>query len=219
VRLALVPSPLLGPATWTLAGDALRALGHDVTVVPRPAASPRRPADLLDHLRRHTSDADVLVVHSNAGLYAPHLPAGRIVFVDAALPPAAGSYAMAPAAMHGFLTDLADLDGLLPPWTGWWEEAQLAPLLPDAATRAAVEAEQHRLPLSYFAAQLEAPDGWTGRPAGYLAFGDSYEAERAQAQGWGWSVTTLAGVHLHQLVDPARVAVEVHALVLEESRS
>jgi hypothetical protein len=48
--IALLGSPLLGPAVWRPAADALVARGSDVLVVPAPAAAPRRPDDVLAHL-------------------------------------------------------------------------------------------------------------------------------------------------------------------------
>ena len=78
------------------------------------------------------------------------------------------------------LESLADDDGLLPPWTQWWDD--LSGLFPDDATRAAIEAGQPRLPLSYFTATLPVPDGWASGPCAYLAFGDTYAEEVAFAR-------------------------------------
>jgi hypothetical protein len=47
--------------------------------------------------------------------------------------------------------------------------------------------------MTYFTATLEAPVGWTSKPAAYLAFGDTYDAERTHARRWGWPVETLQG--------------------------
>ena len=85
-------------------------------------------------------------------------------------------------------------------------------VFPDAETRAEVEAEQPRLPLSYFRARLRVPDGWARRPCAYLAFGDTYAEEVAFAREHGWPVTVLDGRHLHQLHDPAAVGAAVVAL-------
>lgn len=72
------------------------------------------------------------------------------------------------------LADKADSDGLLPPWTSWWDEANLAGLFPDPEVRARVEREQPRLPLSYFSAQLPVPFGWdTGLQALLMTIGFS----------------------------------------------
>ncbi len=118
--------------------------------------------------------------------------------------------------MHDFLCGLVGADGLLPPWTEWWSEEELAALLPDPASRSAVAAEQHRLPLSYFTATLDAPAGWTDGPAAYLAFDDTYQVERENAERWGWRVHTLPGKHLHQLVDPKGVAAAVDGLLRQQ---
>ena len=91
------------------------------------------------------------------------------------------------------LSGKADTDGLLPPRTRWWDEDDVASLFPDAATRAPIEREQPRLHLSYFEASLTASPGWDNRPMAYLAFGDIYAAERADADHRGWPTTTLAG--------------------------
>ncbi len=86
-------------------------------------------------------------------------------------------------------------------------------LFPDPRPRAAVEREQRRLPLSYFAADVPTPAGWERLPAAYLAFGDTYADERAEAVRRGWPTETLPGGHLHQLVDPAGVAEAVLRLL------
>jgi hypothetical protein len=219
-RLVLVPSPLLGPSVWQPVSDVLRADGWDVSVVPRPATAPRDAGEVLAHLLGHVP-ADhpvVLVPHSNAGLYVPALSGARdvvaCVFVDALLPPASGPAPLAPAGLLGALEHLADPAGVLPPWTGWWSEEQLRPLFGDDgradAARAAVEADQHRLPLAYFRGTVAVPAGGPTGPAAYLAFGDTYAAERGTAAGRGWPVRTLTGGHLHQLVEPRAVA---HAVV------
>lgn len=219
--LALLASPLLGPAVWRPAAAALRGLGWRVLLVPRSVEAPRQPQDVLEHLLSELpADQQVAVVaHSNAALYVPALAAERrvvaAVFADAALPPAAGSTLLVPVGMHRFIADLAGLDGLLPPWTQWWDEQQLAPLFPDSAARAAVEAEQHRLPLGYFTATLDVPAGWAERPAAYLAFSDTYHAEREQAERWGWPVRKLLGEHLHLLMDPKGVAAALDDLLRE----
>src|SRR6478609_6627759 len=137
--LLLVPSPLLGPATWAPVADLLG--GRVATVDAVMGASTGR------------SDV-VLVVHSNAGLWAPLL-ASRLdvqatVYVDAALAGHGADTALAPPRFLELLETLADPDGVLPPWTQWWADDDVRDLFPDAATRAAVEAEQPRLPLSYF---------------------------------------------------------------------
>lgn len=113
--------------------------------------------------------------------------------------------------MLGFLRGLADEDALLPPWTQWWSEEDVAPLFPDAAARAAIESEQPRLPLSYFSDAV--PAARLELPCAYLAFGQTYAEELARAEQSGWPVAQVAGHHLHMLVDPPSVAERIRGLL------
>lgn len=211
VRLALLASPLLGPAVWTPVADVLRRQGWEVLVPPAYPA-PTGPDDVLAHLRGSipVRSPVVLVPHSNAGLYVAALaashPVRALVFTDAGLPSDGPATPAAPPGLRAFLADLVERDGRLPVWSRWWPEDEVAGLFPDRGTRAAVEAEQARLPAAYFDATVPSPPGWQDRPAAYLAFGETYAAERDDAHARGWPVATLAGGHLHQLVEPGAVA-------------
>ena len=206
----LVPSPLLGPATWRPVERWLQQHGHHAQTVDLGARS-RTPDAVLDAVVAAAGHHEVVLVpHSNAGLYAPHLATlvhvRATVFVDAALPAPAdegGTTALAPAGFLSFLRTLADDDEMLPPWTQWWDD--VAGLFPDDATRAAVEVEQQRLPLSYFTGRVPVPPGWQTRTSAYVAFGDTYAEERDLATAAGWPTRTLVGGHLHQLHDPSAV--------------
>lgn len=207
--LVLVGSPLLGGAAWRPVASLLDAR----TVTPVGGSAAEVLASLLDQI---PDEPDlVLVPHSNAGLYVGAVAAQRgvraVVFVDAGIPAPDGPTPTAPAQALGFLGSLVDDEGRLPPWTRWWPEEDVAALFPDAATRAAVEAEQPRLPLSYFSDAV--PPAELHVPCGYLAFGDTYAEEAARATDSGWPVTRLEGRHLHLLVDPPAVAEEIRRLV------
>ena len=202
VTYLLVPSPLLGPASWRPVADALRRAGH--------AAEVRRTEEVPAH---GSEGGDVVLVpHSNAGLRVPALvqPVAAVatVYVDAALPIGArGHTTAAPAKFRDAHRRLADEHGVLPPWTQWWDD--LGDLFPDDESRAAVEAEQPRLPLSWFDEQIPVPADWAGTPSGYLAFGETYAEEQSFARAQGWPVRVIAGRHLHQLHDPDGVAAAV----------
>jgi hypothetical protein len=217
--LCLLPSPLLGPACWRPVADALSADGWEVAGVPAPRRPPRTGADVLgSYLAAIPDDRDVVLIpHSNAGLFVPALAARRravgYVFVDAGLPQATDRVPMIPAEFRDMLAGMADGDGMLPPWTRWWDGEDVSALFPSARVRAEVEAEQQRLPLSYFAETVSIPPGWPDRPGAYLAFGDTYAAERAAAAARGWPVVTLAGEHLHMVVDPPGVAAAIAGLM------
>jgi hypothetical protein len=198
----LVPSPLLGPASWRPVANALRRMGHEAQV--RRVEEVAAPGG--------EGGGVVLVPHSNAGLRVPALVeaagAAATVYVDAALPiGATGHTTAAPAKFRDAHRRLADEHGVLPPWTQWWDD--LGDLFPDDETREAVEAEQPRLPLSWFDERIPVPDRWAARPSAYLAFGDTYAEEQSFARAQGWPVRVIAGRHLHQLHDPAGVAVAV----------
>ncbi len=216
----LIPSPMLGPQTWRGVEAWLRGQGHDAQVVD-PGPLPRTPARVLDSVVAAAPDRPVVLVpHSNAGYYAPHLAtlvdARATVYVDAALP-GTGSEGedtpLAPPAFLDFLQALADDDGVLPPRTEWWDD--VTDLFPDSSTRQAVEREQPRLPLTYFTSRVPVPAGWTGRRAAYVAFGETYAEERDRAHDLGWLTRTLAGGHLQMLQDSA----EVGQAILDLSRA
>lgn len=219
LALALLSSPLLGPAVWRPVAERLSQRGWTVIQPPQPAVAPRFPDDVLRCVLDALPDNQdlVLIPHSNAGLYVPALSVRRrvvgYVFVDAGLP---AQYGHAPLAPPGFLEVLvqkADRDGLLPPWTDWWDQADLAPLFPDVDTREQVEREQRRLPLSYFRQSVPVPQHWDGLPGAYLAFGETYATDRGEAAKRGWPVITLLGGHLHMLVDADQVAAETATLL------
>jgi hypothetical protein len=102
---------------------------------------------------------------------------------------------------------------MLPPWTTWWGSSSFDSLVPDPALREAVGREAQPLPLAYFRSSLPVPSGWDRMPCAYLAFGDTYAEERAEAVRRGWPVRTLDGRHLHMLVDPDAVATVIEALL------
>ena len=216
--LALLGSPLLGPAVWEPVAAVLRDRGWRV-VIPGPYPAVTLPEDAVEHLLEALPAGVplVLVPHSNAGLYVATLAAGLavrgVVFVDAGLPGPGPATPTAPPAFRDFLAGLAGPDDRLPVWSDWWPPDEFAGLFPDEHSRAAVGAEQQRLPLGYFDADVPTPAGWRSLPAAYLAFGDTYAAERVEAEGRGWPTATLPGRHLHLLVDPLAVADTLHALL------
>lgn len=227
--LVLLPSPLLPALVWHPVARRLASAGWSVAEVAaagtltdqpgtadRPGTAEQVRAWFLDAI---PTDRDaILIPHSNAGLYVPCLVAERrvagYVFVDAGLPPAAGEVRLAPEEFTDFLAAKADRDGMLPPWTQWWDE-DISGLFPSEEVREQVERGQPSMPLSYFAGSLAAPPGWDDRPGAYLGFGSTYAAERAAAAARGWPTAVLDGQHLHQLVDPDRVAAEIQALLAQ----
>ena len=218
-RVLLLPSPLLPRLSAVPFLDALAARLWDAKrrdVAVDVAAFPATATDavaVLGAFRRwvELEPPDLVLTHSNGGRYAalaaPGIP---VVHVDAALPPEHGDATMAPEGLLDHLARMADDDGLLPPWTRWWPEEDVAAVLPDAEVLAGIRAEEQRMPLSYFRSRLGAPEGWVDRPQAYLAFGDTYAEETSFALEHGWPTTVLDGaLHLHHLVEPDAVAAAV----------
>ena len=210
-RVVILPSPLLGPASYLPLAGILRERGLATVVASLPAGEVMPGGVLhtfgavIDH---HA--ATVLVAHSNAGYYAPALASARdlpVVFMDAALPAAGvAETRLAPAAFAEFIETLPLSDGLLPPWPSWWDRADVAALFPDDDWLDRVTREAPRLPPEYFTTPLPVPLGWEARPAAYLGFGDTYVEELTLAEGLGWVVRREAGHHLAHLAEPDRVA-------------
>ena len=221
----LVHSPSVGPLTWAPIKKRLHDSGA-VTIVPTlVAVADAEPPfwQKVAELTREAIDtlpADqpiVIVAHSNAGLFVPAVvaaaprPVTGCIFVDAALPSTSGPTAVAPPELLDFLRPKAN-GGRLPQWTEWWDDADIAPMFPDADVRRAVSAEQPRLPLSYYEEQVPVPAGWDSRPCAYLLFGPPYDAMARDAAQRGWVVKEDAGLHLHQLVDPDAVTRSIIAI-------
>ena len=218
-RFVLIHSPSVGPRTWQPVASRLTALGWEAAVPSLLHITDEGPPfwpQVVEAVRARLGTAEqgqgpVLVAHSNAGLFIPVIAAampGQVrgcIFVDAALPPLSGAAPVAPPELLALLRDKAS-DGLLPRWTDWWDEEEVAPLFPDQATRQAVTEEEPRLPLAYYEASVPVPTGWDARPCAYLLFGPPYDELAGEARGRGWTVQRLPGRHLHQLVDPDGVA-------------
>lgn len=200
----LVHSPLVGPLTWAPVADRLHAAV--------PSLLDLRPPywrSIAEKVAAAITEPTIVVAHSNAGLFLPVIaeaaPVLGCLIVDGRLPGYGDR-------VHDFLRPMVRADGLLPPWTQWWGDADVAQLMPDEQTRAAVCAEEPRLPMEYFEEQIPAPPGWAAKPCGYLRFSTPYVAEAEEAARRGWAVEHLPGGHLHQLIDPAAVAERIVAM-------
>jgi hypothetical protein len=108
----------------------------------------------------------------------------------------------------------ADDHGMLPVWTQWWDEQDVASLFPDDTIRSIVERQQRRLPLAYFGDFVHAAPGWANRPCAYLAFGDGYATEAARAREHGWPVQGVNGDHLEMLFHPDEVGRAIISLLV-----
>ncbi|HYK31971.1 MAG TPA: alpha/beta fold hydrolase [Streptosporangiaceae bacterium] len=213
IRLVLVHSPLVGPATWSRVAPMLAKRGYDVriadlgdTLAHGPPFS-RRQVDVI--ARCAAGEPAILIGHSGAGaLLAPAgLAAGGAlgyVFVDAGLPnPGRSHMSTMPPNLADQLRQMADRDGWLPPWPQWWGEDGLAELIADSGIRRRFAAECPKLPLAMFDELM--PEG-RDAPGAYLQLSEAYDKPAAQASERGWPLIKLASHHLVPLTDPATVA-------------
>jgi hypothetical protein len=211
----LVHSPLVGPTSWLPVARELDRRGR-VAVVPSLLGVAEAPVPKWRHIPQavqaatsHLTGRIALVGHSGAGLLLPVIAdaidtdVGALIFVDSFLPPAAGSYRLAPTEFAEELRAMAS-DGVLPPWSRWFGDDAMRELVPDADLRVALEREMAPLPLSYFEAAVPAPTGWRRRPCAYLLLSpDPYGHSAAEAEDLGWPVREIPGVqHLAIATDP-----------------
>lgn len=210
MRITVLPSPLLGPATYRPLAAALADAGHETAVAK---VSGRSVPEVLAAFAAQAAGGDVLVPHSNAGRFAGALGDSvaaepvRTIYMDATLPeqpPGVG--------LERLLRTMADEDGVLPGWTDWWPTEEVDALLP-GPWRTTVEAEQGRWPLDFLLRDPEPVVDWKARPSAFLGFGETYGSERRTAEALGWPVRVLDGTHLHHLHDPAGVAAAVDELL------
>lgn len=214
--LVLVHSPSVGPGTWRPVAQRLTNQGLDAVVPDLRRVTEFGPPywnsvaqNVVEAAGQLESHGPVLLVaHSNAGLFLPVVAEAlteRVVgavFVDAALPAREGSSPVAGPELVQWLRSLADDQGLLPRWTDWWPEEEVAALLPDPLVRAELVAEQARLPLDYYEQSVPVPPQWLSVPCAYLQFNEAYAREADQMRRAGWPTDHMPGEHLHQVVDP-----------------
>jgi pimeloyl-ACP methyl ester carboxylesterase len=224
-RLLLVHSPLVGCGTWQPVAKVLAADGYAVTV---PDLAGTVTAGPPYHLRQARVIADsaagqpvILIGHSGAGplLATAGMMLGEgvrgYVFVDAGLPTPGRSWMeTVPPDLAAQLRGMADSRGWLPPWSRWWDEEELAALLPDPVLRQRFAAECPRLPLAMFEEAHPLIPGWPNAPGGYIQLSEAYDDDAARAGELGWPVRKQQlSHHLGLLTAPGRVAGEIRELV------
>ncbi|HEU5152831.1 MAG TPA: hypothetical protein VFU19_20235 [Iamia sp.] len=198
MRAVLVHSPAVGPSTWRWVAEALTRRGHAVTVPDlRPAVATGDPAAFV--AAALAPEADVVVGHSGAGPLVAGA-GGRVVLVDAGFPAEGAD----PFVAH--LRGLA-VDGVLPPWSTWFGPDVVAGMVPDPARRAAVRADEPRVPLAFY----EAPRPATTLPAagGYVLLSEAYRPDAERAAAHGWTVGEVPTSHLGLVTHPGEVATAI----------
>jgi hypothetical protein len=221
MQFSLLHSPLVGPSTWQWVGEALFESGHEVAVpdLRDAAVTGDRDALIAAAVAAIPPEwtAPVVVGHSGAGSLLPSV-AGRLgtasrtlVFVDAGLPPCAGT-----ATPGGdFIERLRALavDGVLPTWSTWWGDDAMALLVPDADRRRVLEAEMPQIPLSYFETPFAVPAGWCEGRGSFLLLSESYRDDAERSRALGWPTVERVGGHLDIVNDPDGIARTIVELV------
>ena len=136
-----------------------------------------------------------------------------LVFVDAVLPyPGRTCLENAPDWLADAMRRLNGPDGRLAPWNRWFPDDPLPHLIPDAAARAACEADLPRTPFAFLEALSKPSSAWERLPSGYLQLSKGYEATAAMALARGWPVERLRLHHLAMATHAQEVAAAVQQL-------
>jgi hypothetical protein len=218
--IVLVPSPLLGPFSWSLVAGELESRGRHTVISADPDDSPlsepawRQTTDgVVATLQAVPSDRPVaLIGHSNAGPLLPAIgssvaqPVVAYVFVDARLPHGGVSRLDAVAAVDPAVA--AERRAALEAGRPYpaWSDMDLSELLPDPEVRQSLLAELRPRGLAYWIEPLPEVPGWPDAPCAYLLFSSPYRSEADRARRDGWRTRELPAGHFHQLVDPPAVA-------------
>ncbi|MGH9265918.1 MAG: alpha/beta hydrolase [Acidimicrobiales bacterium] len=193
--------------------EELRGRGLEV-VVPSlvEAARAGEWARCVDVVVRSAPAGEVVLVgHSGAGPLLPAIaariepPPGRLVFVDASVPPSGGDVALAPEAFLPSLPWLAR-EGLLPRWSEWFGPGAMDALVPDPERRGTVVDELVELPVSYFAGRVPLPTGWDVGNAAFVLLSDPYRDDAREAALRGWAIHELPYGHLGIVNRPEVIA-------------
>jgi hypothetical protein len=226
--MMLLPSPLVGVESWGRLPEALGRGGVAAVAVAvdgddRPPfaeryvrgavegvlAAPAQPGPpvLIGH-----SGAGPLLAAVGAGLRAAGRPCAGYLFCDAGLPQDGANRLELlavedPAMAEAFRAEL-EQGGRFPEWG----DAELAPLVPDPAARAALIGSLRPRGLAFFTEPLPPAAGWPDAPCGFLRLSAAYDTWAAAAAARGWPTAGLDAGHFHPLVDPDGVAAALLAL-------
>ncbi len=225
-RLVLVHSPLVGCETWGPVAKELAGDGYAVTVPDLAGAVAAGPPYHLRHARVIADSAAgqsaILIGHSRAGplLATAGMMLGQralgYVFVDARLPAPGRSWMeTVQPGLAARLRDMAGPQGWLPAWPQWWDEEELAALIPDQAVRQHFATGCPRLPLAMLKEIHPPAPGWPDAPGGYLQLSEAYKGEAARAHELGWPVRQELSHHLALLTEPGKVAREIRKLIAQ----
>jgi hypothetical protein len=218
--VVLVPSPLVGSATWQPVAAALGARG--VATAIAVLADDGDAAAPFWQQHAHSAAASVaasssarplfFVGHSGAGPLLPAISAAvgwraaGYLFVDAGLPVDGQSrFALMrreDAEFAARFRALLDAGGRFPTWS----EDDLRDLIPDARLRRETVAGLRPRGAAFFDEPITVFAGWPDAPCSYLRLSRAYNAPAAEARARGWPLESIDAGHFHMLVDPDAIA-------------
>ena len=227
--LVLLHSPLVGVESWGRLPEALGRGGVAATAVAvggddRPPFAERYVRGAVGGIlaAAERPGSPVVVGHSGAGpllaavgarLRTAGRPCGGYLFCDAGLPEDGASRLDLLAVEDRDMAEAfrAELErgGRFPAWG----DAELAPLVPDRAARAALIGSLRPRGLAFFAEPLPRAPGWPDAPCGFLRLSAAYDGWAAAAASRGWPTASLEAGHFHPLVDPDGVAAALLGLL------
>ena len=205
----------MGPYTWALVADALRARDRPANVPAVRSREHQGPPYWERHVQAITGGVDqhdaheiILVAHSGAGRLLPIIGerlqarVAMYVFVDSDIPTKTESRLDAmPNEVAQQFRDAAT-EGLLPPWP----EEVFKHEIHDETMRGRLVAELAPLPLAVYEEPIPLSDSWPDAPCGYVRLSDKYSAAEARAEAEGWPIHRFGGDHFFILVEPEAVA-------------
>jgi hypothetical protein len=215
----LIPSPLVGPLTWSLVARQLRHRGlHVLIPILKDSPASKDPfwkqhaESVLRALEHIPHNAFLtLVAHSGAGPLLPAIresipnPVNAYIFVDAGIPRAGASRLELMKSEDsewaiGFQKEL-ERGERFPTWS----VTDLQEVIPDASLREQMVAELRPRGLDFFTEPIPVFDGWPDAPCVYIQFSAPYDKPAAQAKEAGWPTHELQAGHFHMLVDARAV--------------
>ena len=215
----LVHSPLVGPLTWSLVANRLRARGLEVAVPSLPniplAGEPfwkRYASAVAKELESISTSRDLILVgHSGAGALLPAIrqmtrhPVRSYIFVDADIPENGRSrldlLELESAAIAQELRQMLKRGERYPTWS----DDDLREIVPDATLRQAILQELRPQSLAFFEEPIPVFTTWPDAPCGYMRLSAGYNRASAKAREEGWGYIEFDAGHFHMLVDPGTV--------------
>lgn len=204
--ILFVHPPLLGPSCWAPIATALGQIVPDLTEF---TAGPPPYWNTFASMAASAASSDVecVIGFSGAGpllpVIADRLEASALIFVDAGVPPEAGTY-VADERIKTMVEENSR-NGILNPWSKWWPAGTMERLITDQAARSLFEAELPAVPGGLYDESIPMPAGWSNLQCGYLKLSSAYEADLAEARRRGWTNVELELDHLALMTKPTPV--------------